>query len=594
LTAVLALIFFASLVAQAAYILGSDVVHLATAQLEDDSYYYLQPAWLFWERGIFTFDGEVPTYGFQPLWMLVLTTLAGAVSSKVALLKGTLLLQALLYSITGLLLYLLGRNWLKGWAALSLPILWLLNPPLIGVYVSGKENTLYALLLVGSLLLSYRLWRRPGTIGTSIALGLLSGLLLLARVNSLPLVVALYVMLALRRPDGASARHRMANLAISVVVLALAVVPWGIYAQGSYGTLLPNSGSRKLISAWAALALYASREVPSLGLEWLGRLLPASERVFLLAPDRLQAPGHMDVLFYLTRFIPNLVLQFWKGLLLDWPESVGAILILFPLRLIVLGLLVSAAFSLRGLLPGIAGRQVANRLSSHWPLAILFLFALANGLVNGFLLPTFIYYGSWYAVPETLAVTIALSFIALLAAIDRFWNQVRLNRPLFFGAVLALVLIPVLAGFVREMRPVTRSAPQALQMEKWEAAGWLNEHIPPGSKVGAWNSGLLGYFAAGPTVVNLDGLANSPAFVESVYRNDLLFRHGLSGENALWQYIQEQGIRYLADLQDLAGIDEVRFRGVVPEANFRVVHEVEHTINWGTGPKRMMIVALDY
>ena len=47
----------------------SDIDSLAIS-IQDDSYYYLLPAFNLKTYGFFTFDGEHETYGFQPLYAL--------------------------------------------------------------------------------------------------------------------------------------------------------------------------------------------------------------------------------------------------------------------------------------------------------------------------------------------------------------------------------------------------------------------------------------------------------------------------------------------------------------------------------------------
>src|SRR5262245_52879031 len=49
----------------------SDTYQLA-ATVQDDSFYYIVPAFNLKSAGFFTFDGRNPTYGFQPLYMLLL------------------------------------------------------------------------------------------------------------------------------------------------------------------------------------------------------------------------------------------------------------------------------------------------------------------------------------------------------------------------------------------------------------------------------------------------------------------------------------------------------------------------------------------
>src|SRR5439155_23343645 len=56
-------------------IVKSDYLALAVST-PDDSFYYLLPAWRFITHGYFTFDGVQTTYGFQPLFMVLLTGLS--------------------------------------------------------------------------------------------------------------------------------------------------------------------------------------------------------------------------------------------------------------------------------------------------------------------------------------------------------------------------------------------------------------------------------------------------------------------------------------------------------------------------------------
>ena len=68
-------------------LLFTDIQILATTWIQDDSFYYWQAAWMFKDVGFFTFDGLNSTYGFQPLWTLILTALAYPSPDKVSFLR---------------------------------------------------------------------------------------------------------------------------------------------------------------------------------------------------------------------------------------------------------------------------------------------------------------------------------------------------------------------------------------------------------------------------------------------------------------------------------------------------------------------------
>jgi hypothetical protein len=79
----------------------SNYFALATA-VQDDTFYYLLPAWNFSRFGWFTFDGLTRTYGFQPLWEICLAVLATASPSREAFLRIALFLGAVCYALTAL------------------------------------------------------------------------------------------------------------------------------------------------------------------------------------------------------------------------------------------------------------------------------------------------------------------------------------------------------------------------------------------------------------------------------------------------------------------------------------------------------------
>src|SRR5262245_6001715 len=67
------------------------------------------------------------------------------------------------------------------------------------------------------------------------------------------------------------------------------------------------------------------------------------------------------------------------------------------------------------------------------------------------------------------------------------------------------------------------------------AARWLSQNVPERAIVGAWNAGVLGYYALQP-VVNLDGLINS--FDVLPYLR----------EKRIADYIKKEKIQYLSDM----------------------------------------------
>lgn len=117
--------------------------------LQDDSFYYLLPAWNVSRLGWFTFDGLTPCYGFQPLWELCLSALALVMPSREAFLRASLVLAALCYALTALSAARVSalasqRTGHSGgaWAALVTAAVLLGNIPVQTSNLTGKENAL--------------------------------------------------------------------------------------------------------------------------------------------------------------------------------------------------------------------------------------------------------------------------------------------------------------------------------------------------------------------------------------------------------------------------------------------------------------------
>lgn len=73
----------------------------------------------------------------------------------------------------------------------------------------------------------------------------------------------------------------------------------------------------------------------------------------------------------------------------------------------------------------------------------------------------------------------------------------------------------------------------------WALAHWLSANLPEGTRVGAYNAGILGYYCGHP-VINLDGVVNNVAF-----------RRGLTDTTAtdeeMFAFLREEGAGYLTD-----------------------------------------------
>jgi hypothetical protein len=568
------------------YAFGSDIRELACNRLQDDSYYYLQPAWNFSRSGIFTFDGEHPTYGFQPLWMIVLAVLARLSPDKIFFLRASVALGGLFFCLTGVALYRLTRGWLTGWRTLIAPVLWTANYSLLAVYITGKENALFAFLLVLSCVLVRRRMSAPAR-GAWME-GAVLGLMVLSRVNAivpaLLLVAALFLW-------GAGSRTERARRAGAAALGMLAVVAvWCLYAQIALGAFFPNSGTVKLFGSGAALAIFLEQHAPWIPANWIEALVPGSERVLLSRPDLLTLPSRDVGLSYLVGLLPDLAYGAWTGML-AFLAAISFRLKVLLLAAVGIGSGVWVLIKLRGVS---AKPEAAVRRGSAAVVGVILISAAVNSIGNGLLLPGYLLWGVWYTVPETVALILAL---ACLVGEPLEWLATIKSRAagLLNGTVLlaasALALAGVALVWTHELPQDYVVAPDGTQQEAYDAAAWMNENLPHGARVGSFSAGLLGYFGRTYTVINLDGLANSPQFVNSELIGHLLFVRGLTAADPLREYLRREDITYLANTDTVDRIGRGEFLGLVDPGQAALLWEGDYAIFWGPGePERRMIV----
>jgi hypothetical protein len=559
------------------YAFGSDVRELACNRLQDDSYYYLEPAWNFSRTGMVSFDGEHPTYGFQPLWMIVLAMLARLSPDKIFFLRAVVALGGLFFCLTGFAVYRLARGWFGGAAALIAPVLWTANPSLLGAYISGKENALYAFLLVAACLAVRGRVASPAR--SAWAEGAVLGVTVLARVNAIVPAALFLLVLGLFGAGGRSGRARKMLTAGAGMLAVLAV--WGVYAQISFGALVPNSGTAKLFGAGAALATFVEYHLPFLPHAWIEGMVPPAERILLTRPDLMIFPDKGVGISYLFGLLPDLAFGSWAGMFsfLGAPD--------FRLKAVLLALIGIGAV-------GWVVWKVRIGVKGTAVIGALILAAAINSVTNWLLLPDYLLWGVWYTVPETITLILGASFllaeaVSLSAHLpDRIRPQAARILLLGAGILGAAGLARLWAG---ERPRAYAVAPDRTQQEMYDAALWMNANLPVDARVGSYSAGLIGYFCDTCRVINLDGLANTPGFIDDYLAGHILFLRGLAAEDPIRAYLAEERIAYLANVDPVGRIAAGDYLGLVEPGEGVLLYQGEGVIVWGPGqPERRMIV----
>ncbi len=433
---------------------GSDLRALA-ATLQDDSLYYLLPAFRFHTHGMWTFDGENATYGVQPLFAVFLTALAWPFDDRDAFLRTAIFASHVLFvAAAALVVRVVWRATAAPAAAWLAGAAFLCSVPLLLAHTTGKENALYAPLLLVAVLCAIRTRESPTNARLTV-LGVAAAATILTRLQPSTLAVAVVVVLWAVR----TSPHRLRAAATAVLTL------WSAIAWSTFGRVLPTSGSVKtewLHSAWHDGSL-------------ADRLRASAELV----------PGYLvDALAFATGnrselFVP----QWWTG-----TAEAGGVLAVCVVVALVVGIVRSNALA-------------TTRLFTAGLLA-----ALVGTAVNPLLFDagrdaTLLRYAQWYVAAEPV-------WIACLVGIALPRRDLgRAFAPLAAAATLALGI-----GAAARLPPLPPFAPLPTSAVHRAIAvtELANDVLPKDARIGAWNGGVVGWFAH-RTVVNLDGLANDAA-----------------------------------------------------------------------------------
>ena len=225
------------------------VPHTGFIERFDDAFYYFGVAANYPTLGHWSFDTLHPTNGVQPLWALILSGVAQALSTigvtgREVLARIFVLIAACLNFASSVFLFKLLVRRLSVGTAIIAAGAFLFSPAIVWGRVSGMENALYALLLTATLYFLHAHFLERPSRTRALALGLLLGLTALTRLNAGILIPCLLAFLLLRRTTGSMTdRLRWAFLVGAAASLLLA--PYLINNYIQTGHALPISGAVK-------------------------------------------------------------------------------------------------------------------------------------------------------------------------------------------------------------------------------------------------------------------------------------------------------------------------------------------------------------
>lgn len=202
----------------------------------DDLFYYSQIAGNFNQNGFFSFDGVIPTNGFQFLFEFCLVPFGSLLKGKpIVSLYFILIIQIIISTVAVFQLRKLTQE-LKYNDIISVAIcaVFFLSPKLISVIFNGTEAALSFLML--TLSLRSFLWVKQGT--KLVLSGLVFGGLILTRID-----FSLYLFILFMA--GMVDKHSLINWIKVLIVPSLFFLLWITSNYVYFGSILPSSGEAK-------------------------------------------------------------------------------------------------------------------------------------------------------------------------------------------------------------------------------------------------------------------------------------------------------------------------------------------------------------
>jgi hypothetical protein len=403
-----------------------------------------------------TFDGGMPTDGFQPLWVLLcvpLYALAGGdrvLGLRLAEILGTVLWIAFAAAMAVGARDVARRHGLRGDVAAALAAVVVLGSlSVFRLFHNGLESGLLLLLVAVAVIAIDRM--RTWTAASTVAVGALLGAIVWARLDAAAFVAALGAVAAWR---ALRRREAWSGPLLACTIGLVLLLPWLAWSLSVDGHLVPTSGRASFGRVDAGINAHAA--LRSVG-AWLAApvLRPSMHAHGLAAAD----------------------------------VAAAAAITLFVLAVVA----------------------VRRRARPRPGMGTVALWGYA-GLAAGYYVFA---QGSFWFLDRYLAVVLVAALPWLATAGEAAVGALRRPRLLVGGVAVATALcnLPLFVVMLAApVRPPAWAAPNSNtgthpDVNYVPQTAWTLAHVSPSCRVGATESGTLGYFR--DDVVNLDGKVNA-------------------------------------------------------------------------------------
>jgi hypothetical protein len=477
------------------YLVWRPFMYLDNLFIPDDAYISLKIAKNLASGLGMTFDGIHLTNGFQCLYAFLLTPFyLFCADDIITPIHIALTFSSLCDIVTLILVYKIVLRLSDKSSALFSAFLWCFSPSIISNTLNGLETSLNVLLIAACTYFYITKIREKETVHLyHLILGLLLGFLLLARIDSIFFVLAVCLdLLWINRPLAHAIKQKsfLKNIARITIGGLVILVPWWLIELYYLQSLIPES--------FKSLQIHLSFRPIFLGWNFFLSLYHLANFPFL-------AGSRLKFHFFALMASKQLVTQ----------------LIVLTILFLIIGSLVY-------------GLQRFLKKTTTGNVIFLLVYSLLLFLFYNLYLPVFWFFKRYY---HPIALTIVIYCGLFFFLLNKRWLQNR--SKLVKSMCIAICYILIAFSFAPSLKLFIRGTPEhTIDKDIFGAKGYYSpakvaaKTIPPGTRVGAFQSGAFGYFLNENLVFNLDGKVNRDAL------NALL-------ERRMFAYLKSQEIEYL-------------------------------------------------
>ena len=399
-----------------------------------------------------TFDGVVPTNGYQPLYVWLMVPVFWIFNADlITPIYIAVTLLATANVATGIFIYsiLFRLTGTAKWALLGVAF-WMFNIAIVKDGTNGLEAGFSTMMVAATLAYYFKIDRLDRKI--AIGLGLLLGLSFLARVDAVFLIAAIFSALLFRNTGSLKEKTYFGIIAgLSLLVVAAPYVIWNLL---NFGSPLPTSGQvttgKSSLFDFSGIGISQLINNVEYGLYIFFRMLSGAPSI----NGWVAQPSQNEL----------------------WMPKAALALLLLPLL-----------------------ACAANKPKQDY-LNTLFLYTALLLYFYGYTIYSFVAFERYF-LPAVLIFTIAFIF-----SIHSAIGKTRKISSIILAGLIALIFTSFIAKGINYYKNNFNSA-----FGWFHGTSELNTLASPGDVVAAFQTGNLGYFYKQGRAINLDGVVNLDA-----------------------------------------------------------------------------------